>query len=420
MNHSQIILFSLILLFLIIVSAFFSGSEIGMMSLNRYQLRHLARKKHRAALRVQNLLRHPDRLLSVVLIGNTFANILASAVMTIICVHLTGELGVFIGTILLTLVILIFSEIAPKTVAALYPLRTAFLVALPLNFLSKIFSPLVWFANGTAKIFLRMFRVPLEHPKTDNLSREELRTVVYEAGSLISSEHKQMLLSILDLEEETVEDIMVHRGEIIGIDLQDSWDDILEQLENSQHTRLPIFEETIDKVRGIVHMRAVLNLMAEEKLDKESLVVIAEPCHFIPEGTSLSKQLLNFRKSKIRTGLVVDEYGDIQGLVTIEDILEEIVGEFTTDIAAISKSIHPQEDKSVIVDASIAVRELNRLMKWDLPETGPKTLSGLIIEYLEFIPSSNLGLKIGSYCMEVTHIKGNRIKAVKILPWANS
>lgn len=414
MDKSLLGLFGVIILFFVLISAFFSSSEIGMMSLNRYRLRHLVRQKHVPALRVQALLQHTDRLLSVILIGNTVANILASAVMTILCVRLFGDFGVAIGTILLTLIILIFGEIAPKTLAALHPLRTAFLVSMPLGWLAKLFSPLVWFANGTAKLFLRSFGVSLEHNKTESLSHEELRSVVYEAGSLISSEHKEMLLSILDLEQETVEDIMVPRGEIIGLDLTKPWDEILAQLENTQHTRLPLFEDTMDAVIGIVHLRAVLNLLAEEKLDKDSLIEVAEPCHFIPEATSLGKQLLNFRQSRVRTGLVVNEYGDIQGLVTLEDILEEIVGEFTTDAAAMSKDIYPQADNSLIVDASINIRELNRVMKWHLPENGPKTLSGLIIEYLEFIPTASVSLKIDEYCMDVIQSKDNRIRMVKV------
>lgn len=405
---------------LIVLSAFFSSSEIGMMALNRYRLRHMALKKIRGAVRVKRLLDRTDRLLSVILIGNTFANILASALMTIICVRLFGDVGVAIGTIGLTFVILIFAEIAPKTVAALYPERVAFLASVPLSLLQRLFAPLVWLANGITRVLLRLCRIDVNPKKSEHLSGEELRMVVHEAGTLIPSEHRKMLLSIFDLEKVTVEDIMVPRSEISGIDLSDDWDDILEQLENSQYTRLPIYEESIDKVKGVVHLRSVLNLLADNKLNKESLLSIAESCHFIPEATPLNTQLLNFRKEKTRIGFVVDEYGDIDGLATMEDILEEIVGEFTTDVADVIKEVYPQSDGSVIVDASISIRDLNRSMQWKLPTSGPKTLNGLIIEYLEFIPASSVGLKIENYPMEVIQTSPHRIKTVRILAKAVS
>lgn len=403
-----------LLLFLILLSAFFSGSEIGMMSLNRYRLRTLVRKKVRGAIRVDRLLKRPDRLLSVILIGNTFANILASAVATVLAVRWFGDMGVAIATVVLTLIILIFAEIAPKTVAALYPQRVAWFVSLPLNLLLRVFSPFVWLANGSAGLLLRLFGIKIHHGREEHLSRDELHTVVREAGSLIATDYKKMLLSVLDLEKATVDDIMVARSDIVGIDLQDDWDTILEQLENSQHTRLPLFEGELDKVVGFVHLRSVLNLLADEKLTKEGLRHIAEECYYIPEGTPLNTQLMNFKKAKMRSGLVVDEYGDIVGLATLEDILEEIVGEFTTDRATISKDIYAQEDGSFLIDGSTMLRDINRQLSWTLPTNGPKTLNGLILETLEDIPPVHTGLKIGHYVIEVVQVKDNRIKTARV------
>ncbi len=414
MQELSITALVIILIVLIICAAFFSIAETGMMALNRYRLRYLSRKKHRAAMRVSRLLERIDRLLGVILIGSTFANIFASAVATILAVRLWGNLGVLIATAGLTLVMLIFAEIAPKTVAALFPQRTAFLVALPLQLLLKILYPLVWIANVIASGVLRMFGINLQHKRVEHLSGEELRTVVYEAGSLIPQQHKDMLLSILDLEKVFVEDIMVPRNDIVGINMNEPWEEILQQLESCQHTRLPLYSNDINHVQGIVHMRDVLSLIVDEDLTKETLIKIALPCYFVPEGTPLHKQLLNFQKAKSRSGLVVDEYGDVQGLVTLEDILEEIVGEFTTDIAAISKDINAQDDGSVIVDGSTSVRELNRVMKWKLPSTGPRTINGLIIEYLQDIPSSETSIMINRYAFEVLLMKDNRVKTVRI------
>jgi len=386
------------------------------MSLNRYRLRHLAEKDHRTAVCVQRLLERPDRLLGVILIGNTFANIFASAIATVIAVRMFGDIGIAIGTLLLTFIILIFAEMAPKTLAALYPQRVAFFAAWPLFILLKVISPLVVLIGAVANGILRLFGIKLTKRRTENLTGEELRVVVREAGSLIPVEHKDMLMSILDLEKVTVDDIMVPRNEIHGIDLEEPWEDILEDLKNSQHTRLPIFKDSIDNVVGMLHMRSVMNLLAEEKLAPESLEYIREDCYFVPESTPLHTQLLNFKKAKCRTGLVVDEYGDIQGLVTLEDILEEIVGEFTTDMAALSKDVYPQKDGSFVVDGSAMIRELNRTFKWDLPAEGPKTLSGLIIEYLEYIPPVGTSLKILDYPIEIIQVKDNKIKTAKIFP----
>ncbi|RUR09901.1 HlyC/CorC family transporter [Legionella septentrionalis] len=410
----SLVVLLLILVLLVIFSAFFSASEIGMMSLNRYRLRHLVKKKHKQAIRVNQLLAHPDRLLSVVLIGNTVANIIASVVATMIGQRLYGEAGVAAAAVLLTLIILVLAEMTPKTLAAIYPQQVAFLCSLPLMILQILLAPLVnlisWIANG----ILRLFGISMNRVQKEALSGEELRSVVHEAGGLLPIEHKSMLISLLDLEQARVEDIMVPKADIVGIDLEQPWYELLEQLETVQHTRLPIYRGSIDNLVGMIHLRSVLNLVLEERLDMESLLKLAEPPYFIPEATPLNVQILNFRKMKRRSCFVVDEYGDLQGLVTMEDILEEVVGEFTTDIAALSKDITPQSDGSVIIDASITLRNLHRLLGWQLPPLGPRTLSGLIIEHLGYIPPADCCLMIENFQIEVLKVGENTIKSVRM------
>lgn len=409
---SSILLF--VVLMLVVLSGFFAAAEIGMMSLNRYRLRHLVKQKNKQAIRVNQLLAHPDRLLSVVLIGNTMANIVASMAITLVGQRLYGEPGVFIATALLTIIILVFSEMTPKTLAALHPQQVAFACSLPLKVLQLIFLPLVqsttWVANG----ILCLLGVSIDRVHKEALSGEELRTVVHEAGGLLPIEHKSMLISLLDLEQARVEDIMVPKADIVGIDLDQPWHKLLEQLEMAQHTRLPLYHHTIDNLVGMIHLRSVLNLVLEKELDMESLLKIAEAPYFIPEATSLNVQILNFQKMKRRSCFVVNEYGDLQGLVTMEDILEEIVGEFTTDIAALSKDITPQSNGSFIVDASMTSKNLNRLLSWHLPYLGPRTVSGLIIEYLGYIPPADCCLRIDNYHIEILKVSDNTIKSVLI------
>ncbi len=405
------------LVLLLILSAFFSSSETGLMSINRYRLRHLAKEQHAGARRVSKLLERPDRLIGLILLGNNFVNILASSLATIIALRLGGEAAIAVGAGLLTLVILIFSEVAPKTLAALHPEKIAFPAALVYLPLLKLLYPLVWVVNMIANGLLRLVGVsPVDERGNQHLSREELRTVVNEAGALIPKRHQHMLLSILDLEKVSVEDIMVPRNEIVGIDLEDEWSEILELLVHSQHTRLIIFEGDIDNIVGMLHVRNALHLLSQGTLDKEGLRELCRDPYFIPEATPLNTQLLNFQRQERRIGLVVDEYGDIQGLVTLEDILEEIVGEFTTVPSASSRDVHPQEDGSYLVDGSVNVRELNRLMQLELSTEGPKTLNGLILEYLENIPEPGTSLKIAGYPMEIVQVADNSVRTVRILP----
>ncbi len=401
---------------LLVLSGFFSGSETGLMAINRYRLRHLARQGHKGAQRVLRLLERPDRLIGLILLGNNLVNILASSLTTLIALRLGGEGAIALGAGLLTLVILIFSEVAPKTLAALHPERVAFPAAFVYEYLLRLIFPLVLLVNALANGVLRLLGVhPGESGQGQALSTEELRTVLHEAGALIPKRHQEMLLSILELEEVTVNDIMVPRGEIVGIDLEDDLEAIMAQLTHSQHTRLPVYRENIDQVEGFLHVRNALPLLARGELSKEALRRILREPYFIPEATPLNTQLLNFQRQRRRIGLVVDEYGDIQGLVTLEDILEEIVGEFTTS-PELSPEVIPQEDGSYLVDAGMNIREVNRMLGWKLPTDGPKTLNGLILEYLEHIPEPGTSLRIDGYPIEIVKTQGNAVKTVRIHP----
>lgn len=402
---------------LVLASAFFSGSETGLISLNRYRLRHLASDNNAGAIRANELLKRPDRLIGLILLGNNFVNILASSIATIIAIRLLGGDGIMVATLLLTVVILIFAEITPKTLAAMHPERLAFPATLILKPLMRLLYPLVWLLNTIPNGLLRLMGVSQEDVDRHSLSSEELRSVVNEAGAIIPRRHQKMLLNILDLEKVTVEDIMVPRNEIVGIDMDDSEEDILKQINTSQHTRLPVYRGDISNVLGFVHLRNVLSLRGKEGLDLERLDSVVRETYFIPEGTPLNTQLLNFQKQRRRIGLVVDEYGDIQGLVTLDDILEEIVGEFTTDpAAASSKEIYPQDDGSFLVDGSANIRELNRIMHWNLPTNGPKTLNGMITEYLETIPEVGTSLLLEGYPIEVVQTGSSSVKTVRIDP----
>ncbi|HAS6348127.1 TPA: DUF21 domain-containing protein [Vibrio vulnificus] len=411
------ILFAL-LACLIVISGYFSGSETGMMSLNRYRLKHLANSGHKGAKRVEKLLSRPDRLIGLILIGNNLVNILASAIATILGMRLYGDLGVAIATGALTLVVLVFAEVTPKTVAALYPERVSYASSILLVALMKILSPLVMLVNFITNGFIRLLGLKAQHNSEDNLSSEELRTVVNEAGSLIPQRHQDMLVSILDLEHVTVNDIMVPRNEITGIDINDDWKSIVRQLAHSPHGRIVLYRDKVDEAVGMLRLREAYRLMLEKnEFNKETLLRAADEVYFIPESTPLNVQLLKFQRNKERIGLIVDEYGDIIGLVTLEDILEEIVGEFTTSIApSFSDDITPQSDGSFLIEGSTNIRDINKGLKWKLPTDGPRTLNGLILEHLEHIPDNHLSIKIEGHAMEIVQLEGNRIKLVKVFP----
>ncbi|MAD74338.1 MAG: magnesium/cobalt efflux protein [Rheinheimera sp.] len=401
---------------LLFLSAYFSGSETGMMSVNPYRLKHLADKNHKGAIRVSELLKRPDRLIGLILIGNNLVNIAAATVTALLGERLYGNLGIVIAPIALTLVVLIFSEVTPKTLAALYPERVAFPSSFILKFLLKIFYPFVWALNKVTNGLLNLLGVSPEKHQGNSLSAEELRTVVYEAGALIPEQHQNMLVGVLDLENATVEDIMIPRNEIVGIDINDEWKDIERQLANFQYSRILMYRDNIDDAIGFVHPRELMRLLIKEQLTKASLLRAASEIYFIPEGTPLNTQLLKFQGAKDRIGLVVDEYGDIQGLVTLADILEEVVGEFTTDIAEeTNEDILAQPDGTFLIDGSINLRDLNREMKMSLPTDGPKTLNGLILEYLEEIPQGRLSVKLAGYPMEIVDVQDNMIKTIRLL-----
>jgi Mg2+/Co2+ transporter CorB len=318
------------LVILLLLSGFFSSSETGLMAINKYRLRHLANQGHRGAKLVQVLLRKPDRLIGLILLGNNLVNILAASIATIIGIRLFGANGVWIASLALTVVILIFSEVAPKTVAAVHPERIAFPASFVLYVLLKLLYPVVWLINGLANLVLRPFRVQTNVELMEHLNREELRTLVKEGAKKIPDDHQRMLVNILDLEQATVEDVMIPRQDIVGIDLDDEWEEILLQLTQTVYTRMPVYRESIDQVEGLLHIRTVISKLAHGELTFEDLKRSVRRPYFIPEGTALTQQLLEFQHRERRMGLVVDEYGDIQGLVTLDDILEEIVGATTS------------------------------------------------------------------------------------------
>jgi Mg2+/Co2+ transporter CorB len=413
----------IILGILILVSAYFSGSETGMMSLNRYRLRHLEKEKHKGAKRVSKLLNRPDRLIGLILIGNNLVNIAASSIATIIALRLAVEVGISkdlalgIATIVLTLVILIFAEVTPKTLAALYPEKIAFPSSIILTILLKILFPFVIAVNWITNGILMLLGISSEQREQHSLSSEELRTVVNESGALLHEQDQSMLMSILDLEKISVDDIMIPRSELVGIDVNDDWKKIQKQLTQANHTRVLLYRDNIDDVVGYIHARDALKLLSKSQFTKATLLRAVRELYFIPEGTPLKVQLLKFQHAKERLGLVVDEYGDIQGLVTLEDILEEIVGDFTTtQTPTPSDEVTLQPDGSYLVDGSASIRDVNKEMSWQLPTDGPKTLNGLIIEHLEDIPESNISVRIAGYPIEIVEASENRIKTVRVMP----
>ena len=402
-----------LLVTLLVLSAFFSGSETALMSLNRYQLRHKAREGHRGAILAEKLLKRPDRLIGLILLGNNLANFSMVAVVTLLAVQVGGEPAVAIATGLLTLIVLIFAEAAPKTLAAMHPERLAFPAAIIYYPLLKITYPIVWLTNITSNGVLFLLGVRGSDSQLHSLSQEELRTIVHEAGGRISNRYRQMLISILDLEKVTVDDVMVPHNEIVGIDLDNDIGDIERIVEESDHTRLPVYRDNIDQVIGILHMRRLATL-AQRSFDQDALVELLDEPYFVPEGTPLSTQLVQFQRRRKRIALVVDEYGDIQGIVTLEDILEEIVGEFTTDPGDNDDDVIKDGANTWLVDGTANIRELNRSQDWELPTDGPKTINGLILELLETIPKPRTCLKINGYPIEIIESDDTRIRTVRV------
>lgn len=415
MDHTPLgFLFAALIIF-IAFSAFFSGAETGIMTANRYRLKHQAKTGNRSAQRVLDLLSHPDRLIGVILIGNNIVNISASSVATLIGLRLAGDPGVAIAAGVLTFVILIFGEVGPKTFAAKHPEAVARVAAPVLMALLKLLLPLVWLVNVTTNTLFRLNSLTKGDHK---LNTDELRTLVQDV--FLPKQHRKMLLGVLELDTITVNDIMVPRGEVNGIDIEDDLDDIIKQLRSTQHTRLPVFRSDINDCIGILHIRNASRFLGKPDLTKAEILQYVREPYYVPESASLPTQLVNFQKQRRRFGLVVDEYGDVQGIVTLEAILEEIVGEFTTSMADNHKDMRQQPDGSWVIDGSTSIRDINRLLHWQLPLSGPRTLNGLIVETLETIPESALSLRVDNYLIEVLQVRDNTVKTARITTFSPS
>jgi len=385
------------------------------MALNRYRLKHLINKNHRGAKRAALLLERPDRLLGIILIGNNLVNSFAVILSTLLAQRYFGDTGVFVAGIVITLVLLIFSEITPKTIAANYSEAIAFPASFILYPLLRLCYPVVWFVNAFSNGLLHLMRLNPQRSTEDHLTTDELRTVVRESGKLISPRYRSMLLNILDLDGITVEDIMIPRADIVGLDLSKSLDTLLHEISEGNFTRLPVYNEDVNNIIGILHIKKMLEFMKTGEMPKDKSCItnsMREP-YFVPESTPLNIQLMNFQKEKRRIAIVVDEYGEVQGIVTLEDILEEIVGEFTTHIEGDIDEVFRQPDGSVMIDCAATLRDINRTLHWQLPTDGPKTLNGLITENLGTIPDNSVCFEVGDYCFETIEIADNRVKSVR-------
>ena len=402
------------IVFLLFLSAFFSGVETAMMSLNRYRLKYLVKENDKGAIRADKLLKRPDRLLGVILIGNNFVNILAASLTTVLCLNLFGDSGVVIGSIVLTLIILVFAEITPKTFAALNSEKVALPASLILKYLQKILRPLVLFVNFFSNFFMRLLGTKNTSINED-LSPEELKSVLENSGDLIPKKYQDMLISVLELDKVSVDEVMTQRSEVIGIDINQPIENILSTLQNNQKDFLPVYNESLDDLRGVIDLYGITSFLSNENKSIESLIDSLDEAYFIPENTPLSTQLFNFQKNKKTVAVIIDEYGSVKGLVTIKDVLEEIVGELATDIDRESVEIMEQKDGSYLIDASIPLRELNKKLNWQLPINGAKTLNGLIIDQVETIPEDNIKIEIDNYAIETVLIRNNMIKIARVL-----
>lgn len=407
-----------ILTVLILLSAFFSSSETGMMSLNRYRLKHLKKQGHPGAKRVWRLLQRPDRLIGLILIGNNLVNFLAVSVATLISIRILGDdniaLASTVAAIVLTFIVLIFAEVTPKTIAALHPEKIAFPASAVLTPLLKLLYPAVWLINIITNGLLRLAGVDPRGGGDEQLSPDELRTIVDDAGSHIPKRHQGMLLNILDLEQASVEDIMIPRNEIFGLDLDDDDEKLLQRLRSVEFTRIPVFQDDINNVIGILHQRNVSRVIDESGcINRDNLMKEIKEPYFIPETTPLHTQLVNFQQEKRRLGMVVDEYGVVQGIVTLEDILEEIVGEFTSNLADEIKDIHTLKDGTYNINGTATIRDINKNLQWELPTEGPKTLNGLLLEHLESFPDGAVCIEIDNYFFEVHTLKDNVVQTAK-------
>ncbi len=416
MSHLQTTLFSLLLIALILLAAFFACAETALMALNRYRLRHQARLRKRYAMQLLKMLKRPDRLLGAILIGSTFANMLASSLATLIAFHFWGDKGAFVAVVVLTFFVLIFAEIAPKTVAAIYPDQVSRWVAYPIKYILQLLYPVVWLANAIANRVIRLFRIRVTNYAVEPLSHEELRSVVYDTAGKISRRYQNMLLGILDLNKLTVDDVMIPRHNIVGIDMDKPWNVVIEQLRHFQQDWIPFYRENVNQVIGVLYTQNILPLLGTDtKLDKEGLQQLLQAAYFVPEGTALHLQLKYFQRSRDKVAFVVDEYGEIQGLLTLNDILEEIIGDFSVK-TPLTQRLQKKADGSYLVDGALTVREFNRTSGWELPQDGPKTVNGLITESLEMLPRMQLCVLIAGYPIEVLRVKDNRVKEARIFP----
>ena len=399
--------------FLLCLSAFFSSAETGMMALNRFKLKHLVKQRNKSAIRANKLLQRPDRLLGIILIGNNFVNILAAALTTILCLRLFGDSGVLIGSIILTMIVLIFAEVTPKTFAANYSEKVALPSSLILKFLQKLLYPLVWIVNFFSNSILKLLGVK-EKESEEDLSPEELKSILENSGDLIPSRYQEMLLSVLELDKISIDEVMIPKNEIIGIDLSKDIEEIGDFLKDSKKEFFPVFDQNLDDIKGIINLYGINSFLSSQKKDTESLLQNSEEVYFALENTALNIQLNNFQKDKKKVAVVLDEYGSVKGMVDIKDILEEIVGELSDPHEEVKIDIKEQKDGSYLIDASISVREVNKRLGWDLPLSGPKTLNGLILENTETIPEANISLEIENYLIETVLIKDNMIKFTKV------
>ena len=385
-----------------------------MMSLNRYRLKHLVKENNKAAIRADKLLKRPDRLLGVILIGNNFVNILAASLTTVLCLNLFGDKGVVIGSIVLTMIILVFAEITPKTFAALNSEKVALPASLILKYLQKLLRPLVVFVNYFTNFFMKLLGTK-ETTLNEDLSTEELKSVLENSGELIPKKYQDMLLSVLELDKISVDEVMTQRSEILGIDIKEPIEKILINLQNNQKDFLPVFDESLDELRGIIDLYGITSFLSNEDKSIESLIDSLDEAYFTPENTPLSTQLFNFQNNKKTVAVVIDEYGTVKGIVSIKDVLEEIVGQLATEIDKESVEIMEQKDGSYLIDASVPLRELNKKLNWELPINGAKTLNGLIIDKIETIPNTNVKLEIENYLIETVLIRNNMIKIAKVV-----
>ena len=417
-DPSLIVLFST-LIFLLILSGFFSGSETGMMAANKIKLRNLSKKSKTSAKRALDLLKRPDQLLSAILVGNNFANILASAIVTIMMLNYFGG-NVVLGSIILTIVILIFSEITPKTMAAIKPESFATRSSFILNILVYIFKPLIFLTNFLSKQILKIFKLDAKDATlNENLNTEELRTLLEESGDLIPKQYRKMLSSVLGMEELIVEDIMIPTSEIIGIDINMDYQNATKIIQSTEYTRLPVYKDSIDNMIGVLHLKdshAFLKKFNEQKDINELL----QKTYFVSQSTLLMKQLREFLASNQSIALVVDEYGEIEGLISVEDIFKEITGKFGGDKEELEREFIKLKDGSILTDGNSKIRDLNNYVNWEIPETSSKTINGLITEYLDQIPQANLCIEIDNYRFEILELDENLISKIKVKKGANA